>query len=263
MKFLTFTSLLCFSFCFLPLNAQEVDFSSTQEQAELGDAEAQYRLGLFYDNAVEVEQDLIAAVNWYSLAAQQGHISAQFNLAQMYRFGDGVPRNIEQTIYWFSQAAEAGNDPQAQYVLGDIYRYGEGVEVNHNEAFRWYILAAEQTLVEAEYMTGILIAAGIGAPQNDYMALRWLRKAAKQGHARAFYALGQMYERGEGLDQSEEQNLFQAYVWYSVAAELNEAQAAIRLDVLAANMESELLSQAQNQSQTCILSGFQVCEQSL
>ena len=159
-------------------------------------------------------------------------------------------------LYWFMQAAEAGNDSQAQYVLGDFYRYGEGVEINHNEAFRWYILAAEQTLVEAEYMTGILIADGIGAPENDFMALRWLRKAAQQGHARAFYALGEMYEKGEGVDM----NLVQAYVWFSVAAELEYNQAASRRDLLAYNMDSELLMQAQNQIDSCVESAFNSCE---
>jgi len=44
--------------------------------AEQGDAEAQYKLGVIYAQSTEVDQDLVAAYKWLSLAANQGVIEA-------------------------------------------------------------------------------------------------------------------------------------------------------------------------------------------
>ncbi len=44
--------------------------------AEHGDANAQYNLGVFYDNGLGVPQDKISAYMWFSLAAAQGRDGA-------------------------------------------------------------------------------------------------------------------------------------------------------------------------------------------
>ena len=40
--------------------------------AEQGDANAQYNLGVFYDNGLDVPQDRVSAYMWFSLSAAQG-----------------------------------------------------------------------------------------------------------------------------------------------------------------------------------------------
>jgi TPR repeat protein len=40
--------------------------------AEQGDATAQYNLGFFYDNGLDVPQDQVSAYMWFSLSAAQG-----------------------------------------------------------------------------------------------------------------------------------------------------------------------------------------------
>jgi uncharacterized protein len=40
--------------------------------AEQGDATAQYNLGVFYDNGLDVPQDRVSAYMWFSLSAAQG-----------------------------------------------------------------------------------------------------------------------------------------------------------------------------------------------
>ena len=52
--------------------------------AEQGHAQAQFNLGLMYDNGKGVPQDYAEAVKWYRLAAEQGYAYAQFNLGVMY-----------------------------------------------------------------------------------------------------------------------------------------------------------------------------------
>jgi TPR repeat protein len=46
--------------------------------AEQGDANAQYKLGVFYDNGLGVPQDKIRAYMWLNLSAAQGRGAAAF-----------------------------------------------------------------------------------------------------------------------------------------------------------------------------------------
>ena len=51
-----------------------------QKNADQGDSNAEYKLGLVYDAGVGARQDLAKAALWYQKAADQGHVAAQFNL---------------------------------------------------------------------------------------------------------------------------------------------------------------------------------------
>ena len=48
--------------------------------AEQGVANAQYNLGVMYDNGDGVPQDSKTAEKWYTLAAEQGDAKSQYNL---------------------------------------------------------------------------------------------------------------------------------------------------------------------------------------
>lgn len=50
--------------------------------ADKGNADAQYYLGVMYDNGNGVQQDRAQAVGWYRKAAELGHVGAQYNLSQ-------------------------------------------------------------------------------------------------------------------------------------------------------------------------------------
>ena len=89
--------------------------------AELGDAEAQYNLGVLYDEGAGVEQDLPTAISWYQKAASQGFIDAQTNLGMMYYHGHGVERDYRAAAQWFRQAADQG-DEEARECLEKISR---------------------------------------------------------------------------------------------------------------------------------------------
>ena len=51
--------------------------------AEQGNAEAQFNLGVMYDNGQGVKQDYFKAVEWYQKAAEQGHPLAQIYLDRL------------------------------------------------------------------------------------------------------------------------------------------------------------------------------------
>jgi len=84
--------------------------------AELGDAEAQYNIGVMYDEGAGRAQDLAAAVDWYRKAATQGFVDAQTNLGMMYYHGQGVARDHKEAAKWFRLAANQGDTEAAKYL---------------------------------------------------------------------------------------------------------------------------------------------------
>jgi len=91
--------------------------------AELGDAEAQFNLGVLYDEGAGVEQNLTTAAAWYRKAAEQGFIDAQTNLGIMYYHGLGVDPDLEAAAHWFRLAADQG-DAEAMNYLQRIQNAG-------------------------------------------------------------------------------------------------------------------------------------------
>ncbi len=73
--------------------------------AEAGQAEAQYQLGLMYDEGYGVEYGDVEATAWFRRAAEQGMPEAQFNLGQSYASGVGVVDDPVHAHKWFNIAA--------------------------------------------------------------------------------------------------------------------------------------------------------------
>ena len=57
-----------------------------------------------YANGRDVPQDYAKAIEWYRLAAEQGHADAQFHLGTMYYRGRGVRPEFVQAHMWLSLA---------------------------------------------------------------------------------------------------------------------------------------------------------------
>ena len=76
--------------------------------AEQGDAQAQFNLGLMYENGRGVKQDYFEAVKWYRQAAEQGLALAQYNLGLKYAKGQGVRQDKGQAKEWFGKACDNG-----------------------------------------------------------------------------------------------------------------------------------------------------------
>ena len=86
----------------------EATAKEVRKSAEEGNASAQNRLGLLYDEGVGAPQDYRQAKEWYEKAAKQGHAGAQTNLGTLYLQGEGAPQSAQMALFWFSRAAEQG-----------------------------------------------------------------------------------------------------------------------------------------------------------
>jgi TPR repeat protein len=62
-------------------------------------------------------------VAWLRKAAEQGNADAQFDLGVMYDNGQGVPQDDKEAVVWLRKVAEQG-PADAQYRLGLMYLIG-------------------------------------------------------------------------------------------------------------------------------------------
>ncbi len=104
-----------------------------------------------------------ALKEWRPLA-EQGHAEAQYNLGVLYDQGRGVSQDYQEALRWYRRAADQG-DAYAQNNLGYMYEYGEGVPQDYQEALRWYRLATDQGYATAQYNLGWLYGGGKGVPR--------------------------------------------------------------------------------------------------
>ena len=88
------------------------DFKETlqvaEQEAEQGNALAQYLLGVMYYDGQGVRKDYVEAVKWYRKAAEQGVAKAQYNFGVIYANGEGVRQNYKTAKEWFGKACDNG-----------------------------------------------------------------------------------------------------------------------------------------------------------
>ena len=163
--------------------------------AEDGHAEAQFGIGLCYENGRSVERDLTLAAVWYRKAAEQGLDEAQFNLGNLYLNAEGVPQDLAEAVRWFRRAAEQGMT-HAQVNLGYSYETGSGVAKDAEKAVSWYRRAAEQNFSQAQYYLGAAYERGNGVKEDLPLAAAWYGRAADQGIVLAVNRLEVLTRKG-------------------------------------------------------------------
>ena len=81
----------------LELTGNHLDSSSLKQNAERGDAKAQYQLGWSYMTGAGMAQDYQEAARWYRESAAQGYPDAEFGLGYLYEQGNGVGTELSQS----------------------------------------------------------------------------------------------------------------------------------------------------------------------
>lgn len=84
------------------------EFTALLDEAESGNANAQYRLGKAYRDGAGGERDLAAAAKYFRLAAEQGYAKAQRHLGTCYAKGNGVEKDRTAGLMWLTLAADQG-----------------------------------------------------------------------------------------------------------------------------------------------------------
>lgn len=124
-----------------------------------------------------------ALAEWKPLA-EEGDADAQFLVGVMFDEGRGVTGDPLEAAKWYRRAAEQGLAP-AQSNLGLLYYDGRGVEKSYAEAAAWFERAAEQGFARARTNRGVMYLFGQASPRDRAQALALLRLAAEQGESKA------------------------------------------------------------------------------
>ncbi len=117
----------------------EQAFPILVKASNLGNAEAQYSLGLLYRDCCSVtgmKPNYDKSIMWIGKAANQGHTKAIETLMKSYRYGDFVPRNLEKAFHYGLLCAKKGNVECMQAVYG-FYADGSGVAQDSEQMLAW------------------------------------------------------------------------------------------------------------------------------
>ncbi|CAD8084350.1 unnamed protein product [Paramecium primaurelia] len=266
---------------------QTTDYDEIQHYLKLaqdGDIDAQFKVGLMYEDGKGDQQNIQECIQWYQLAANK-HPQAAYNLASIYYlgrvvapdykiaykyfnkaaelqneqgmfqlglmhlFGQGVEQDFEKSRAWFEKAAKLGS-VSAMNNLGNIYRSGNGTHIQIEEAKKYYRMAADKGDLCA--MTNL---ATVLLQTNPTEAFDWYLQAAKGGFENAQYNLAVLYEEGTGTKL----NLQQALYWYKQAAQagnIEAKEAVTRLSPLVQNQQqNDKQQQGQNTKQSSAKQG--------
>ena len=101
--------------------------------------------------------DYSTAMKEWKPLADLGNAEAQFGLGLMHYGGEGVIQDYSTALKLWRPLADLGN-ASAQYGLGLMYFNGEGVIQDHKTAIKWFQKAGEQGHAMAAHMSEMLVA---------------------------------------------------------------------------------------------------------
>lgn len=163
------------------LNPEKIDYDTPiqtlKAKAKIGNANAQYNLGLRYYQGASITFNSKKAKYWWLKAATKNHIEAQYNLGVLYSYSQDV-KDYQKAVKWWQQAAEQDNS-DAQYNLGIMFNAGNGVKQDEEKAVFWWLKSAKQGNANAQFNLGIRFLEGKGVLQNPKKAKYWIKKAYK------------------------------------------------------------------------------------
>ncbi|MGQ0672872.1 MAG: tetratricopeptide repeat protein [Hyphomicrobium sp.] len=101
---------------------QKQGMTLVQKAAELGDARAQYELGLAYEKGTVLGRDITAAGKWLKASAEQNFSDGQFAYGVLLATGQGkgldkaTDAEKAEALQWLEKAKAGGNLEAADYI---------------------------------------------------------------------------------------------------------------------------------------------------
>lgn len=194
------------------------------EMAYKGNALAKTKLGSCYYEGTGVAKDLISALHWYKLAAEQGEKTAIIKLANMYLIGQGVGLDIGIAIDYFKAAARLG-DTETIVKLANWYKNGKYLIADMKKAAEYYLKAAKNNDAYSQYQIGMMYLNGEGVNKDLNAAFDWLSKSASNEYIEGYYETANCYMYGHGVKK----DVNKAISLYIRACDLNHIKSLTTL----------------------------------
>lgn len=176
MNFIKSIVLLALAIAWPCFAASETLFSDIEKLAQKGDPEAQYHLGMFYNNGIGTSQDTKRAYEWFQKSAAGADPLGNYKLGCYYSGqGNGVIAVDQEKALLYKLVAAKEGYVLAQYDVAEIYFHKERM----NESIHWLKQAADQGMFNALYALSNLYYQGEKVAQDPYSAYLYLNLAAK------------------------------------------------------------------------------------
>jgi len=182
-------------------NHMDPIFEECLIQANTGDPDAQYRLGMMFMDRKHMKADTYKAYGWFCKSADQGNDNAMYQIGRIYS-----AVYFDNAVEWYMKSAECGNykainymailnisfddhftpekaikllkrgvelgSPHAKYKLGKLYIAGEHIEKDFDKGLKLCSEAVDQNVKHvAAYLTDLFIYL------KDYKeSYKWLNK---------------------------------------------------------------------------------------
>lgn len=186
-----------------------------QQAANMGDKQAQLKLGTIYLTGDDTKQGINLSEKWLTKASQQGNPNAK-HLLGLVHLNDKPNLDINYPLAekWLLASAKQNYIP-AQQLLAHAYYQGSFGERNFTQAKYWFQKAAIQGNIEAKEMLGLMLLTGKGGKADTTQGLNWLTQAAIEEDHVAQFLLGKFYAEGShGTNEDREM----AKAWLKQAA---------------------------------------------
>jgi uncharacterized protein len=131
-----------------------------------------------------------------AVRAGAGSAEAEYNLGMLYNNGIGTPQNPRLAFQWFERAANAG-DPLGSYKVGCYYagQFQDVVPADSQRALANKLVAAKAGYMLAQHDVAIAYT-----ELGDFKeAAKWWQIAAEQGDVTALVVLSNGYKQGAGV----------------------------------------------------------------
>ncbi len=97
----------------------KIETVKLQQQAYLGDADAQYKLANIFQQGRGIAKNSVHAFYWHQRAAKQGNLPAQFNVWYAYLTGEGTQANEKLADKWYARAV-LKNSSSTQSIISQL-----------------------------------------------------------------------------------------------------------------------------------------------
>jgi len=137
---------------------------------------------------------------WYMEEANKGDADAQYHLGAMYIIGDKVVKDTEEGLHWMRSSAEQGHDLANTYMK----LWDESIDEDtfgSTIAISWLRKAGREWNQQAIFTLGTLYETARGVEKNLKKATQWYKFAATNGHANAKRRLALMKKGGVLLEK--------------------------------------------------------------
>ena len=162
-----------------------------REEAEGGNTEACYLLGMLYNIEEDFGIDPKASVPWYKMASEGGHQEAMFTMAMFHYRGEFVPTNMVESARLLS-LTDPRVLPRASESLGLMTLFGEGVPKDVQKGLKLLETAVLNGRAESATILGRIHRQGELVPQDNRKAIYWFLKSGELGDPRGMAMAGLM-----------------------------------------------------------------------